>query len=269
MEPRHCNIEDFLDLKETNGNEAVRARRLNTALRIPDEFMNRVLKDEERYMFDPAEAPELTESRGQEFTNHYEKYIAKAEAGELKVRKKMKAQELYREMLIRLAKTGNYRFNFKDRHNEKNQAPSYGTIHSTNMCTEISIPNREDSTATCTLASLNLSRFVFTDKLADIEHMTLEQKMELVNRTDIIDTTKIAIQALDNVVELNHYVSDTSKKNSFDLRPLGLGVMGLGEMFQYLDIPYESKDAIALSDRLGSTIYTAALEKSKELAGTR
>lgn len=269
MEPWHYNIEDFLDLKETNGNEAVRARRLNTALWIPDEFMNRVLKDQDWYMFDPHETPDLTDSWGETFSKAYAAYIAKAEAGEMKLWKKMKAQELYREMLIRLAKTGNYWFNFKDRHNEKNQAPSYATIHSTNMCTEISIPNREDSTATCTLASLNLSRFVKMDQLAGIEGMGFEQKLELIQWEDMIETTKIATRALDNVVDLNHYVSETSRKSSFDLRPLGLGVMGLGEMLLLLDIPYESKDALALSDKLGSTIYTAALETSKELAVTR
>jgi len=105
LDPWHYNIEDFLDLKETNGNESVRARRLNTALWIPDEFMNRVLKDQDWYMFDPHETPELTDSWGPEFSKYYTGYIAKAEAGEMKLWKKMKAQELYREMLIRLAKT--------------------------------------------------------------------------------------------------------------------------------------------------------------------
>ncbi len=269
LEPWHYNIEEFLDLKETNGNEAMRARKLNTALWIPDEFMERVMRDEDWYMFDPKETPELVETWGPTFSQHYKSYAEKAEKGEMKMWKKTKAQELYREMLIRMAKTGNYWINFKDRHNEKSQAPSYALIHSTNMCTEISIPNREDSTATCTLASLNLSRFVMHDKLANVKEMTLEQKLECINWKDLVETAQIATQALDNVIELNHYVSETSKKGSFDLRPLGLGVMGFGEMLLYLDIAYEHADALALSDRLGSTIYNAALETSKELAKTR
>lgn len=152
--------------------------------------------------------------------------IEKAEAGLVKKWKKVSATELYREMLIRMAKSGNYWLNFKDRHNEKNQAPSYGLIHSTNMCTEISIANRSDSTATCTLASLNLSRFLLADKLAHIEEYTMQQKLDVINWKDLKETIQIAVRALDNVVDLNYYVSETSKKGSFDLRPLGLGVMG-------------------------------------------
>src|SRR5690606_17932308 len=192
------------------------------------------------------------------------RYAELAEKGELRLWKKTRAQELYREMLIRAAKNGNYRFNFKDRHNEKSQAPSYALIHSTNMCTEISIPNREDSTATCTLASINLSRFVLRDKIANVDSMSLEEKLACINRKELIETAQIATQALDNVIELNHYVSTTSKKGSFDLRPLGLGVMGFGEMCLLLNIPYEHSDALTLSDKLGETIYKAALEQSVE-----
>jgi len=269
IEPWHYNMEEFLDLKETNGNESMRARKINTALRIPDEFMERVMSNDDRYFFDPKECPELTNTYGKAFSEHYARYAELAEKGELRLRKKTKAQELYREILIRCAKNGNYRLNFKDRHNEKNQAPNYSLIHSTNMCTEISIPNRQDSTATCTLASLNLSRFVIREKIAQVDTMSFEEKLECINWKDIVETTKIATQALDNVIELNHYVSETSKKGSFDLRPLGLGVMGFGEMLLLLNIPYEHSDALALSDKLGDTIYKAALETSTDLAKTR
>jgi ribonucleoside-diphosphate reductase alpha chain len=212
MEPWHLEILDYLDLKETNGNESARARKLNTALWIPDEFMRRVEMDMEWYMFDPHEFPLLSETRGPQFVAAYEAAIESAESGKTKLFRKMKAQELYREMLIRAAKTGNYWINFKDRHNEKNQAPNYAPIHSTNMCTEISIPNTPESTATCTLASLNLSRFVMKEKLATVDTMSIEEKMECINRKDIGETTRIAIRALDNVIELNYYVSDSSKK---------------------------------------------------------
>ncbi len=269
MQPWHLEIEDYLDLKETNGNEAARARKLNCALWIPDEFMRRVEMDMDWYLFDPKDFPKLVDERGPAFVHEYERAIEMAESGQVKRFKKMKAQELYREMLIRAAKTGNYWINFKDRHNEKNQAPNYAPIHSTNMCTEISIANRPDSTATCTLASLNLSRFVIKEKLADIENMTFEQKVECINRKDIKETTQIATQALDNVIELNYYVSETSKKGSFDLRPLGLGIMGLGELFLKLEIPYESADALRLSDMLGKEMYASALETSIELEKTR
>jgi ribonucleoside-diphosphate reductase alpha chain len=267
MQPWHLEIEDYLDLKETNGNEAARARRLNCALWIPDEFMRRVEMDLDWYLFDPHEFPNLVEYWGPRFTQEYERAIEMADAGQVRKFKKMKAQELYREMLIRAAKTGNYWINFKDRHNEKNQAPNYAPIHSTNMCTEISIANRPDSTATCTLASINLSRFVIKEKI--IEGMTYEQKIEAINWKDLKETTQIAIRALDNVIDLNYYVSETSRKWSFDLRPLGLGIMGLGELFLKLDIPYESTEALKISDALAKAMYEEAYEVSLRLAEER
>jgi ribonucleoside-diphosphate reductase alpha chain len=167
MEPWHYNIYEFMDLKETTGNDYVRSRTCNTALWIPDEFMNRVKADADRWLFDPSETPELAESWGTEFEAHYARYVAMAEQGQIKLTKKVKARDMYRTMQQTLAKTGNYRFCFKDTHNRGNQAPSYGMIHSSNLCTEISIANRGDSTAVCTIASLNLAAFV---KLDQVKH---------------------------------------------------------------------------------------------------
>lgn len=268
MEPRHINIMDYLDLKETNGNENMRARKINTALWIPDLFMQRVESDWDRYLFDPKECSWLDETYGEEFEALYLKYSAQADAGQIKVCHKMRAKALYREMLIRAAKSGNYRFNFKDAHNRVNQAKPYGLIHSTNMCTEISIANRPDSTATCTLASINLSKFVSGDR-SHIRTMSREDKISLIDRQWLADTTKIAIRALDNVVELNYYVSDNSRKGSFDLRPLGLWIMGLGELFVLLNIAYDSPDALKLCDMLGKVMYETALQTSIDLGKAR
>ena len=136
----------------------------------------------------------------------------------------MKAADLYREILLRLAKTGNYWITFKDRFNEKNPAPEYSIIHSSNLCTEIGIPNSETSTAVCNLASINLSKFI--KKVPDnIAELSLEQKLELIDRDDLKKTVQIAIEALDNVIDLNFYPSPEARKNSQDLRPIGLGVM--------------------------------------------
>lgn len=269
MEPWHLEIEDYIDLKETNWNEAARARKLNTALWIPDEFMRRVEHDDDRYLFDPHNFPLLAETWGRDFVQEYERAISEAEAGNVKRFKKTKARELYREILIRMAKSGNYWLNFKDRHNEKNQAPSYGIIHSTNMCTEISIPNTPDSTATCTLASINLSRFLKDDKLQDMISASFEQKLENIKRDDMKETIQIATRALDNVIELNYYVSEPSRKNSFDLRPLGLGVMGFGEILLRLQIAYEDEDAKKLADTLWKFLYDTALETSIQLGKER
>lgn len=271
MEPWHYNIDEFLDIKETNGNDYVRTRSLNTALWIPDEFMERVLRNDDWYLFDPHECIELTRTRGKEFSQHYNNYIQQAEAWNIKLFKKISAQELYRECLIRLAKTGNYWFNFKDRHNEANQTPHYSMIHSSNLCTEISIPNNEQSTAVCTLASVNLCRFLNKSKLkqSQIEVCTFEDKINLINRDELEDTINVAIQALDNVLEVNFYPSEESQKNSLDLRPLGLGFMGLAELFIDLEIAYDSPEAIKLTDMIGAFMHKHALATSIKLAKER
>ena len=230
--------------------------------------MQRVESDGDRYLFDPKECSGLDESYGEEFEKLYHDYETKAIAGQIKVCQKMQAKTLYREILIRAAKSGNYRFNFKDAHNRANQAKPYGIIHSTNMCTEISIANRPDSTATCTLASINLSQFVSGDR-TKIRSMSLEDKLKLIDRNGLAETTQIAIRALDNVVELNYYVSENSRKWSFDLRPLGLGIMGLGELFVLLNIVYDSLEAVKLCDMLGKIMYENALETSIQLGKTR
>lgn len=271
MEPWHFNIYEFLDLKETNGSDYVRTRSLNTALWIPDEFMERVLKNDDWYLFDPHECKELTETWGPEFSKWYNHYIQEAQAWNIKLYKKVEAQELYRECLQKLAKTGNYWFNFKDRHNEANQAPSYSMIHSSNLCTEISIPNHEWSTAVCTLASLNLARFINKQKLksTDVASMTFDEKVDFIHWDDIKETIEIAIQALDNIIDVNYYPSEAARKNSLDLRPLGLGFMGLAELFIDLDIPYDHPDALKLTDKIGAFMNASALKKSQSLVETR
>jgi len=271
MEPRHFNIYEFLDLKETAGNDYVRTRTCNTALWIPDEFMNRVLKDADRWLFDPAETPELAESWGEEFEVHYAWYVQKAEAGEMNLARKVRARQLYRDMLIRLAKTGNYWFCFKDTHNRANQAPNYGMIHSSNLCTEISIANRGDSTAVCTLASLNLTAFINHDKIrkVDLPTLSVEEKFDLINWDDLKDTVQIAIQGLDNIIDFNFFPYPDTELNCKDLRPLWLGVMGFADFLIDLHIAYDHHDATTLIDKVGGFMYQAALEKSIALAAVK
>lgn len=271
MEPWHYNIHEFLDLKETNWNDALRARKINTALWIPDLFMKRVKENGKWYLFDPKEAAWLDESYGQEFEKLYKDYQIKADAGEMKLFKVVNARDLYKDMLIRMAKTGNYWFNFKDRHNETNQAKPYGLIHSTNMCTEISIANRSDSTAICTLASINLSKFVKkpTEDIDGSKVYSFEEKLSWVSTQELIETTKLAIRALDNVIDINFFPTQEAKKNGFDLRPLGLGIMWFGDMLLQLGIDYASQDAVKLSSHLAKNMYESALQESKDLAKER
>lgn len=269
MEPRHYNFYDFLDLKETNGHDHLRARNINTAVWIPDEFMRRVLADEDRYLFDPNECKEMTETWGKEWEALYEWMIAKAEAGELRMFQKLRAQDVYRAILTQMAKTGNYWINFKDTANRASQAPQYAPIHSSNLCTEIFIPNRSDSTATCTLASVNVGRFTQIKKSDNVRVMSLEEKLKLIDADDLKATVRLAIRALDNVVSINYYPTKEAEKNSVDLRPLGLGVMGLWDLMIQLNIAYDTPEAVSLSDYLGNLMYSTALETSEQLAEER
>lgn len=175
-------------------------------------------------------------------------------------------------MCIRLAKTGNYRFCFKDTHNRHNQAPSYGNIHSSNLCTEISIPNNETSTAVCTIASLNLAAFVNPDVVktrATKEKLSIEHKLAAINRDDLAHTVQLGIRALDNIVEFNFYPYPHAEKNSHDLRPLGLGVMGFADMLIDLHVAYDSPEALTISDKLGEFMKAKALEQSTTLAAQK
>jgi len=151
--------------------------------------------------------------------------IKKADAGELRMSQKLKAQDVYRAILVQMAKTGNYWINFKDTANRASQSPQYAPIHSSNLCTEIFIPNRSDSTATCTLASVNVGRFTNIKKSDKVRAMSLEEKIKLIDTDDLKATIRLAIRALDNVVSINYYPTKEAEKNSVDLRPLGLGVM--------------------------------------------
>ncbi len=272
IEPWHYNIMEYLDLKEQNGSPYLRAHSINTALWIPDCFMERVKAGKDWWMLDPHECPELAETWGEEFTAYYDKYCEMAERGELKLAKKMPAKQLYDHMLFQLAKTGNNWLNFKDTHNRANQAPSYGNIHSSNLCTEISIPNNENSTAVCTLASLVLPRFLKQDERLGTEKvigLSTEEKMQLIDWDTMRETIRVAIRALDNVIDLNFFPSEDAKRNSFDLRPIGLGFMGLAELYIDLGIAFDSPEAVELADKIGAFIQQLTLNASKELAEER
>jgi ribonucleoside-diphosphate reductase alpha chain len=168
-----------------------------------------------------------------------------------------------------MAKTGNYWINFKDTANRVSQSPNYGLIHSSNLCTEIFIPNRGDSTATCTLASINLGRFVQVKHSDNPKTMSFEEKLWLIDTADLIATVKLATRALDNVVDINYYPSQEAKKNSMDLRPLGLGVSWFGDLLIQLNIAYDSPECVRISEYLSKIMYDNALETSEALAVER
>ena len=256
MQPWHLDIEQFLDLKETTGNPYLRTPSLNTALWMPDELMRRIKEGEPIYLFDPAECPELIESWGEEFTRKYNECISKAETGKLKRWRKIDSRDFYKKYLFKLAKTGHPWLCFKDRHNEHNPCPEYSVINSSNLCTEISIPNSTDSTAVCTLASVNLAKHINKDK-TDIDWDKLK------------DTIETMVLALDNILDKNFYPSKESKKNTMDLRPIGIGLMGFAETLIELGIPYDSDEAVKLAEKIGKFMRETAYRKSEELAKER
>jgi ribonucleoside-diphosphate reductase alpha chain len=248
LEPWHGDIEEFLELRDNTGDEARRTHNLNLANWIPDEFMRRVEADGEWSLFDPKVVPHFVDSWGETFERAYRE----AEAAGLAT-KKVKARELYARMLRTLAQTGNGWMTFKDRSNAtSNQtAKAENVIHLSNLCTEILEVTNAEETAVCNLGSVNLSRHV-VDGRFDFDKLAA--------------TVRTAVRQLDRVIDLNFYPIDTAKVANNKWRPVGLGVMGLQDVFFKLRLPFDSAEALELSTRIAEEIYYNALSQSNELA---
>jgi len=248
LEPWHADIEEFLELRDNTGDEARRTHNLNLANWIPDEFMRRVEADGEWSLFDPKAVPHFVDSWGEAFEAAYRA----AEAAGLAV-KTVKARELYARMLRTLAQTGNGWMTFKDRCNAtSNQtAKPENVIHLSNLCTEILEVTSASETAVCNLGSINLARHV-VDGAFDFDKLAA--------------TVRTAVRQLDRVIDLNFYPIDTAAVANRKWRPVGLGVMGLQDVFFKLRLPFDSAEALALSTRIAEEIYFHALSQSNELA---
>src|SRR5699024_9943563 len=256
MQPWHLDIDEFLDLRETTGNAYFRTPSLNTSLWMPDEMLRRIKEGEPIYLFDPGVCNELIEANGDDFKEKYEARIEQAEVGKLEQFKKVDSQNFFKKYLFKLAKTGHPWLNFKDEHNRHNPCPQYSVINSSNLCTEISIPNSSDSTAVCTLASVNLSKHLKEDH-TDVDWDKLE------------DTLQVMTRGLDNILDKNFYPSEEARKNTMDLRPLGIGLMGFAEALVDLDIAYDSEEAVIMARKLGTFMRKVTYEASQELAEER
>jgi len=253
LEPWHADIEAFLELRDNTGDEGRRTHHINLANWIPDLFMRRVEADEAWSLFDPQDVPELPDLFGPQFDTAY----AQAEAQGL-ARKSLKARDLYARMMRVLAQTGNGWMTFKDKSNLAcNQTAKPGhTVHLSNLCTEILEVTSNGETAVCNLGSVNLARHVGPgsagccgfdfDKLAH--------------------TVQVAVRQLDRVIDLNFYPIASARASNLRWRPVGLGVMGLQDVFFQLRLPFDSEAARSLSTRIAETIYFNALRTSMELA---
>ncbi|MGA7438817.1 MAG: ribonucleoside-diphosphate reductase subunit alpha [Luteibacter sp.] len=248
LETWHADIEEFLELRENTGDDARRTHNLNLANWVPDLFMRRVETDGDWSLFDPKIVPHFVDTWGETFDAAY----AKAEADGLAV-KSVKARELYARMLRSLAQTGNGWMTFKDRSNAtSNQtARPENVIHLSNLCTEILEVTNDGETAVCNLGSVNLARHV-VDGAFDFDKLAT--------------TVRTAVRQLNRVIDLNFYPIDTARTANMKWRPVGLGVMGLQDVFFKLRLKFDSDEARELSTRISEEIYFHALSQSNEIA---
>ncbi|MFD4973450.1 ribonucleoside-diphosphate reductase subunit alpha [Streptomyces sp. NPDC058424] len=248
LETWHSDIEEFLELRDNTGEDARRTHNLNLAHWVPDEFMRRVNADGQWSLFSPADVPELTDLWGEEFDAAYRAAEARGLA-----RKTMPARDLYGRMMRTLAQTGNGWMTFKDAANRTaNQTAQPGhVVHSSNLCTEILEVTDDGETAVCNLGSVNLGAFVAG---GDIDWERLDE------------TVRTAVTFLDRVVDINFYPTEQAGRSNARWRPVGLGAMGLQDVFFKLRLPFDSPEAKALSTRIAERIMLAAYEASADLA---
>lgn len=254
LETWHLDIEDFLDLRKNTGDERRRTHDMNTANWIPDLFMKRVLNDQDWTLFSPHEVSDLHELYGKAFEDRYEQYEQLAKEGKILLFRTISAQKLWRKMLSRLFETGHPWITFKDPCNIRSPQDHAGVIHSSNLCTEITLPTSAEETAVCNLGSVNLSRHIINEKLDN----DLLQK-----------TIKSAIRMLDNVIDLNFYPIQEASNSNMRHRPIGLGMMGFQDALFKLDIPFDSQEAIEFADATGEKILYHAVSSSSDLAFER
>jgi ribonucleoside-diphosphate reductase alpha chain len=254
LETWHYDIEDFLDLRRNTGDERRRTHDMNTANWIPDLFMKRVIADGQWTLFSPDEVPDLHDLYGRAFEERYLAYEAKVERGEMVIFKTVSATALWRKMLTMLFETGHPWITFKDPSNIRSPQDHAGVVHSSNLCTEITLNTSEDETAVCNLGSVNLARHVVNGK---------------VDEARLARTVATAIRMLDNVVDINFYPTVEAERSNLRHRPIGLGIMGFQDALFLLDHSFESNEAIAVADRLMEVISYHAILTSSQLAKER
>ena len=250
LEPWHADIISFLDLKKNHGDEELRARDLFYALWIPDLFMQKVLEDGDWHLFCPDVCAGLADVYGDEFVALYDKFV-----GANKFTQKIKARKLWFAILDSQMETGTPYLLYKDSANRKSNQKNLGTIKSSNLCCEIMEYSNSKETAVCNLASIALNKFVTEDKQFDYE------KLHKV--------TGIITNNLNNIIDVNFYPTEKTRRSNLLHRPVGIGVQGLADVFMLMDIPFYSEEAKIINRNIFETLYHGALEKSMELSKKR
>lgn len=254
LETWHLDFEDFLDLRKNTGDERRRTHDMNTANWIPDLFMKRVKADAEWTLFSPNDVPDLHDLYGKKFEEAYEAYEKKARNGEITSFKVLSAKKLWRKMLSMLFETGHPWITFKDPSNIRSPQDHAGVVHSSNLCTEITLNTSSEETAVCNLGSVNLVRHISNGAL---------------DSEAIAKTVKTAVRMLDNVIDINFYPTKEAQTSNFRHRPIGLGLMGFQDALFVLDHSFESDEALRFADTSMELISYNAILASSELAKER
>ena len=254
LETWHLDIEEFLELRKNTGDDRRRAHDMNTANWIPDLFMKRVFNDEKWTLFSPNNVPDLHEKYGREFEAAYLEYERRADGGEMEIHKTVKATDLWRKMLSMLFETGHPWMTFKDSCNIRSPQQHCGTVHSSNLCTEITLNTSADEIAVCNLGSVNLVNHVGENGLDE----------EKIRRT-----VTTAVRMLDNVIDINYYSVGQARNSNMCHRPVGMGIMGFQDSLYKQRIAYASEAAVEFADAAMETISYQAIHASTLLAEER
>ena len=254
LESWHLDIEEFLELRKNTGDDRRRTHDMNTANWVPDLFMQRVFDDGDWTLFSPSDVPDLHDLYGKAFAVRYNEYERMTATGEMRLFKRIKAQDLWRKMLSMLFETGHPWVTFKDVCNLRSPQQHVGVVHSSNLCTEITLNTSKDEIAVCNLGSINL-----------VNHVT-------ANGLDVAKlekTVKTAVRMLDNVIDINYYAVPQAKNSNFRHRPVGLGIMGFQDALYILNTPYSSDAAVQFADTSMEVISYFAIAASSQLAQER
>jgi ribonucleoside-diphosphate reductase alpha chain len=263
LESWHLDIEEFLELRKNTGDDRRRTHDMNTANWIPDLFMKRVLEGGDWTLFSPSTCPDLHDKFGRAFEDAYTTYEAKADRGELKLYKRMPARDLWRKMLTMLFETGHPWITFKDACNVRSPQQHVGVVHSSNLCTEITLNTSETEIAVCNLGSVNLAQhLVDTTDANGVASKTIDQ-------VKLKQTVATAMRMLDNVIDINYYAVKKARDSNLKHRPVGLGVMGFQDALYQLRVPYASDAAVEFADRSMEAVCYHAYWASTELAAER
>ncbi|WP_416139479.1 ribonucleoside-diphosphate reductase subunit alpha [Halomonas sp. HK25] len=254
LESWHLDIEEFLELRKNTGDDRRRTHDMNTANWVPDLFMKRVFEDGEWTLFSPSSCPDLHDLYGAAFETRYAEYEAMTRTGELGLFKRVRAKDLWRRMLSMLFETGHPWITFKDPCNLRSPQQHAGVVHSSNLCTEITLNTSVDEIAVCNLGSVNLAQHVVDGEL---------------DNDKLRRTVRTAVRMLDNVIDINYYAVPQARNSNFKHRPVGLGIMGFQDALYAQDIAYASEGAVAFADRSMELVSYHAIEASSDLSAER